>query len=204
MQRVLAAVVRQYIAGKDHGGFGGRSRVPRPPARRRARPAPGEVIIGLASSFVVAAAISEKPPRSIAISLLASGSEIEQARIRSGRFDHPSVHAETIGTRASSAQPARRTSRRRRRLERRDLPSHGRSVAGRVGPRCPIDRVGLTAGTSIKTASERGSVRSDRFAGMSVSVRSAWLMAAPSRPRRRPVATRGSGFQSSATWWALE
>jgi hypothetical protein len=125
-----------------------------------------------------------------------SGSLIEQATNRSGRFDHPRVHAETMGTSAISAQLARRTSRRRRRLGWATCRPAIRMRGAAVRRARLISRV-LSSGTSIKTTSERGSVRSDRKSGMS-AISSAWLMAAPYAPRR-PVAPLGSRFQPSVS-----
>ena len=66
--------------------------------------------------------------------------------MRSGRFDQPSVHAETIGTRASRVQPAKTN------LPAKTPPGRGeplvpliRTVAG-VRSRHPLDRAWLDCG----------------------------------------------------------
>ena len=129
--------------------------------------------------------------------LVQSGSEIEQARIRSGRFDHPRVQAETMGTSAIRAQPARRTSRRSRR--RGAATSAARRFAcarHRRGPAAP-DRLSLDRG-HLDQDRERTRKRSLRSSRRHVCDSSAWLMAAPSRSRKTSQSRRSVGFQPSA------
>jgi hypothetical protein len=88
---------------------------------------------------------------------------MEQATTRFARLDHPIVHAETTGAMNNRAQPARRTSRRKRRLDRRRCERPGvvrrnGAVAVRARASLPCDLTWI-AGTSIKTANDRGMAR---------------------------------------------
>jgi hypothetical protein len=105
-----------------------------------------------------------------------SASEMEQATTRVGRLDHPSVHADAIGASAKKAQPASRTLGRSLRLGRRVWCcrlQHG-ADAVTLGPLAlPV----ATDGTSMRTASLRGGIRSGGLTD-AVASSSARLMAA--------------------------